>query len=346
MKLAKIILCFLLVSITVMPLCNLILAQSLVLTLATSKSSYDLGDPIVISGNLTLNGSPVTDALVAVQVRDPRNQTIVMRTLKTGTDTPSPTIIEIFDFFPCDGSGNIQTSFARGSMVGFTIKLQNHASSSHSVFAPAYIQYADSRPFMILPMYNGTVAGGAIVNATFFIQIPDDAPVGTTNAYASALTDYPQESGYAYSPENATAFQITIPGLGESSGISKESAPAGGGGNFSMSFITNRFGGLIGNYTIYATTWYQPYLVSDQETFKTVLTGDITGPYGVPDLKVDARDISRVARAYGSRAGPPPSPNWDPKCDFAGPNGVPDGKVDARDVSGCARNYGKHGTLP
>jgi hypothetical protein len=267
---------------------------------------------------------------------------MVVRTLKTGTDPLKPWIIEIFDFYPCDGSGNIQTSFTRGSIAGFTIRLQNHASSSHWVFAPVYIQYADMRPFMVLPMYNGTVEGGTMANATFFIQIPDVAPIGTTHAYASALTDYPKEDGYAYSPENATAFEIRVIGSGGSAGKSEESGYAAEGGNFSMSFKTNWFGGVLGNYTTYATSWYPPYFIRNQTTFRTILTGDITSSQsGVPDQKVDARDLARIARAYGSRAGPPPSPNWDQICDLN-----KDGKIDAKDVSGCARNYGKYGTLP
>jgi hypothetical protein len=338
MRIVRAILCLLLSLIMVLPFSSLVFAQSLALTLATSRFSYDIGDEVFISGNLTLLEAPVTDGLVAVQIQDPRNETMAIRTFKTGTDPPKPWIIEIFDFFPCDGSGNIQTSFTRGGTLGFTIKLQNHASSSYWVLAPVYIQYADRRPFTIMPMYNGTIAGGTFVNATFFIQIPDNAPVGTTYAYANALTDYPKKDGYAYSPENSAAFEITIVGQGGSLGVPEQPAYAGSAGNFSMSFMTNRFGGLLGNYTVYATSWYKPYFIRSQITFKTTLTGDITGPYGVPDLKVDARDVSRVARAYGSRPG---SPKWDPKCDLNN-----DGKVDVKDVSGCARNYGKFGTLP
>jgi hypothetical protein len=55
--------------------------------------------------------------------------------------------------------------------------------------------------------------------------------------------------------------------------------------------------------------------------------------------KVDAKDVTRVVLAFGSKQGPPPSPNWDPVADITGTNG-PDGKVDAKDVSGVARKFG------
>jgi hypothetical protein len=70
---------------------------------------------------------------------------------------------------------------------------------------------------------------------------------------------------------------------------------------------------------------------------KCGVVGDITG-----DLRVDARDIARMAMAYGSKKGPPPSGNWDPLSDFTGNQYlVPDGRVDARDIALAAKYYGK-----
>ncbi|MBS7270323.1 MAG: hypothetical protein KIH10_15995 [Candidatus Freyarchaeota archaeon] len=59
------------------------------------------------------------------------------------------------------------------------------------------------------------------------------------------------------------------------------------------------------------------------------------------DHEVDVRDISRVARAFGSYASPP-HPKWDPRADVTGPTPfVPDGFVDMRDITLVARDYGK-----
>jgi hypothetical protein len=71
---------------------------------------------------------------------------------------------------------------------------------------------------------------------------------------------------------------------------------------------------------------------------QTSNTGCCLGCYNVDitgDGKVDARDIALVARAYGSKQGPPPSRNWDPKADIN-----KDGKVDAKDVAGIASKFG------
>jgi hypothetical protein len=58
------------------------------------------------------------------------------------------------------------------------------------------------------------------------------------------------------------------------------------------------------------------------------LTGDVNG-----DNKVDIKDITLIAKAYGSFPG---YPNWNPFCDFNN-----DGKIDARDFCLVCVNYGK-----
>ncbi|HXX87247.1 MAG TPA: right-handed parallel beta-helix repeat-containing protein [Candidatus Acidoferrum sp.] len=71
------------------------------------------------------------------------------------------------------------------------------------------------------------------------------------------------------------------------------------------------------------------------------LPGDITGStLGVPDGRVDIRDISYVAKQFGTSTS---SPNWNPIADLTGPSGVPDGRVDIRDISYVARRFGTSG---
>lgn len=56
------------------------------------------------------------------------------------------------------------------------------------------------------------------------------------------------------------------------------------------------------------------------------------------DGKTDIKDISTVAKAFGSTPG---SPNWNPIADITGLTGVPDGKVDIRDISLVAKHFGE-----
>jgi parallel beta-helix repeat protein len=57
------------------------------------------------------------------------------------------------------------------------------------------------------------------------------------------------------------------------------------------------------------------------------------------DLKVDIKDVSFAARAFGSTPG---HPKWNPHADITGLFLlVPDGKVDIRDISMIAKSFGK-----
>jgi hypothetical protein len=64
------------------------------------------------------------------------------------------------------------------------------------------------------------------------------------------------------------------------------------------------------------------------------IVGDLTGPtFGVPDGKVDARDIAFVAKAFGTYEG---KSRWNPNADINN-----DGKVDAKDLAVPCKNFGK-----
>jgi hypothetical protein len=70
--------------------------------------------------------------------------------------------------------------------------------------------------------------------------------------------------------------------------------------------------------------------------YVVAILGDISGPLGVPDGKVDIQDLARVSNAFGTFRG---SARWNPNTDVDN-----DGKVDIRDVAMVARNFGKADT--
>jgi hypothetical protein len=100
---------------------------------------------------------------------------------------------------------------------------------------------------------------------------------------------------------------------------------------------------LYHNYTISAQASIVPYEINTANNafvdgnIVVKILGDVNG-----DGKVDIRDISLIAKAFGSVGpdylypGSPPSPNWNPDADLNGDN-----RVDIRDISIAARNFGK-----
>jgi hypothetical protein len=77
-----------------------------------------------------------------------------------------------------------------------------------------------------------------------------------------------------------------------------------------------------------------PANTNDGSFNNAALVGDITGPNGVPDGKVDVRDVALVASCLGSYAG---HNRWDTGADING-----DHKVNIVDVALVLRNYGQH----
>lgn len=95
-----------------------------------------------------------------------------------------------------------------------------------------------------------------------------------------------------------------------------------------------------GNYTIsaYAEPVFGETNVADNNLTGgwviVSIVGDITGPTGWPDGKVDIRDISAVARLFGIAR---PDPRYNPNYDIND-----DGKIDIKDISTVARRFGEH----
>jgi hypothetical protein len=111
------------------------------------------------------------------------------------------------------------------------------------------------------------------------------------------------------------------------------------GTHTSIVYVWNTTGFAYGNYTISASASPVPGQTNTANINCTggcvfvSLIGDLTGPNGVPDGKVDIRDVHYVAIYYGTT---PSSPNWNPNADINN-----DGKVDIKDVHIVAEHYGQ-----
>jgi hypothetical protein len=114
--------------------------------------------------------------------------------------------------------------------------------------------------------------------------------------------------------------------------VSEEFQGLSSPGEFNLTFRTNGYGGIIGNYTATAASLYGTSFASAQKEIQVLLIGDVTG-----DLKVRVNDVLLVAQHFGLNEG---DPGWDPRCDITG-----DGKIRVDDVLIVAQAFGKYGTL-
>jgi len=106
-----------------------------------------------------------------------------------------------------------------------------------------------------------------------------------------------------------------------------------------ITFTWNTTGFAKGNYTILGyTTPVQGETHTADNTFVNgwvivSMVGDITGPNGWPDRRVDIKDVAKVSKIYGTLSG---MPEWNPNCDINN-----DGRVDIKDVAIVSRQFGK-----
>jgi len=311
--------------------------SGLVLTI-TQGGPYNLGENIVVNGTLTSNSLPVPDGLVTVQVNTPRgddpNNLFFMRTLTTGSEPSGPWSVEILEAYACDLDGNPMSSFRRGGAAGFQVTVRNNDASSQFVMAILSLCDSSRIPFATLLMINKTVEQYQTISARRWIEemIPANAATGVARLYAVALINWPQSGGVAWCPEKSSNFTITLgSGGGVATGESQETPSLSTTpGNFNVSFRTSDNGGILGNYTIHATSWYNMSYVSSQETFQAILVADVNG-----DKVVDMADISMIIDAFMTTPG---SPNWNPSADIN-----KDNSVDMSDISMAIEQFLKWG---
>ena len=99
-------------------------------------------------------------------------------------------------------------------------------------------------------------------------------------------------------------------------------------------FTWNTTGLSYGNYTLSARTLPFPVTTSNNCVILVTIPGDLTGPNGIPNGKVDMRDVAYVARRFGTT---PSSALWDPNADIDD-----DGKIDMKDIAIVAGNFGQY----
>jgi len=326
-KLAFTILILILLSSTI--LAEMTSASSLDLVVMPEKQLYNVGEIVRINGNLSLDDEPVSDALVAVEVDNPKGDILILRTFDTGSIDPNQTWpIEIEELFPCDSGGTPKYSFQPGNDAGFYIKVRNKAARPFDIIVILSIVYSNKAPFTNVLMLNTSISVGQSIAITRWpVPIPDSFNVvpGNTTVYANIYNALPKNNGFAHCPEESTSFLIGSEG--------QSGTTPSGSSQFTLEIALSQIAIWLGNYTVYAMTKYTVLVASSLSTFEVILVGDL-----YPDGVIDMRDIAIVARAFGTVEG---DPGWNPDADLTGPEYlVPDGEVDMRDVAIVARAFG------
>lgn len=289
------------------------------INMTTDKQVYDVGDPIEITGNMTADGTLVTDAIVALEILNPNNAPYLIRTVKTGEIPTGYWQVQILDLYTCDSQGNPKNLFKRGQMAYVTIKIKNiNTLLSYHIKIAFYIQYSDNTPFIAYYPFETTIEAQQEITCIGSLPIPSSAISGEAIIFASIFSETPSKGGHAYCPEKTTSFYIesTTPTAPPQSQY------------FNISFKLPKTDVKLGNYTIYARSLYMNSLATEIKGFKVILLGDI-----VKDGKIDMRDIGEICKLYGTKEG---DQNWNPDADL-----YVDGQINMRDIGRACNNFGK-----
>ena len=245
---------------TVLILPNQILASIISLNISTDKQIYYTGDIVKITGNVTVNGAPVSDALVGVQVNTPSQTPYLIRTVPTGEIQSGNWEINITELYTCDTHGIPQTSFLKGSLAYYKIKWKNYASVYKQILIGIYIEYPNKAPCKAYFPFSELMPPQAEETLILSFEIPYESPLGTATLYASIFTQTPEEGGYPYCPEKATTFNI----ISYEDCSDPPPTPATPLQNFNISF--SLIFAKSGTYYIYAGTSYGGSQVSNSMT--------------------------------------------------------------------------------
>jgi hypothetical protein len=297
-------------------------------TLNTTKQTYAIGDKGSIWGNVTFpvgQGEEfILNALVAIEVDNPRGEPVILRTRTTGA-LPQSTGVFIQSLTTCDQVGNPLYTFERGTLCYFKMSLQNTGTSRYveitlNIFDARNIAYEAFTAFKGL-LFNGTTS--------YLISdpIPQDISPGNATAYINVFTSLPKAGGFALCLEEKAPFTIID---GTSPPLPSEAQPPLG--FYNLTFLIDNYQTTRmfrpGNYSVFATCKYETEISNASKTFEIILTGDINR-----DGIVDIYDAILLANAYNTARG---DLKWNINADFND-----DGQIDIYDAIILANNYGK-----
>jgi hypothetical protein len=174
----------------------------------------------------------------------------------------------------------------------------------------------------------------------YALDVHDVAVVGVTSFKTDFSAGYPGNVTVTAANLGAylETFNVTV--YANTTMIASQNVTLSSGNSTSIIFTWDVTGFAYGNYTVSAYAWpvtNETNAANNNCTGNSVtvsLVGDLTGPNGVPDGKVDIRDVHFVAALYSTT---PSSSNWNANADINN-----DDKVDIRDVHIAAANYGQH----
>ncbi|MEM3616522.1 MAG: PQQ-binding-like beta-propeller repeat protein [Candidatus Bathyarchaeia archaeon] len=232
-------------------------AYILDINITTNKPTYNAGETVIITGNVTLDGALKTDTIAAIQVDFPNGNPFVLRTVETGDVSGRYWRVQILDMYTCDSQGTPKNLFSRGTTAYLNITIKNFDVVNRYVLIAVYVQCSDNTPLTAFFTSGFTIEGGQTVKLLSSMPIPSHAPTGEAQVSVSLFKDYPKNLGAPYCPEKKAKFYIstTTPSMPPQPQY------------FNVTFKLPATDIPADKYVIYATTEYQISTAIDIKSF-------------------------------------------------------------------------------
>ena len=285
---------------------------SLELTVTTDKPVYRIVEAVQIYGNLTSDGSPITDGLVGIEIRSPDSQLVTIRTVNTGTDPTTALYVAINAVFPCNENGDPQESFNRGTIAHFKVTVSNYDVELRHVLITINTYYLNNISFGLMAIEK-TLPGKEVSRSIIPIPIPADAPVGNAIVYGNVYSDWPRLGGTPYSPEKSSTFQITSGSMSQATTNtqnSKAETTLSLDGNYNLTLqLTPKV--KWGTYTIYVSSTCFAEEAFNSTIFRVKRLADLDD-----DGDVDYWDLYLFRQVYIGEYNPDADLDFDGDVDY------------------------------
>lgn len=248
------------------------------LTVTTDDYQYILRQKVIVSGAVSLDGSPASNMLVSIEVMDPNQRAVSYRTVPVGN--PDETwVLEISDMYILDLSQNPIDTVKVGNNAYFCVTISNPLLI---VIEPVLVTYtivdASNIPIYASQLYSGSIQPESNITIRKMVNIPKDVTSGKAHLYCDVYNKVPSENGTPYLPSKSAEFYISLTSQGVFVQLPlltevHDSSPINGA--YELTFRLSQ-APEPGDCEVYATGRYSPILKAVNTTSFTVL--DVPAP--------------------------------------------------------------------
>ncbi|MCW3983828.1 MAG: hypothetical protein NWE96_07510 [Candidatus Bathyarchaeota archaeon] len=250
-----------------------------------TNSAYNRLELATITGQLTSDGTPVIDGLVAVQITAPNSNILSMRTLNTGNN-PSSQVATIQSVYLSDQEGNQIATVAKGNLAYFKVTIINNDLQARNIMVALTIYDNYNTPV-------GFASSSTLMQAKETGQIILSIPIqsyvatGMARVFAAAYSNKINMGGVPYSIESSSTF-----GIGTQQGTAPPSTQTGIQGNYTLQ-MKIPINAPTGTYTLHSGASVAGFFASASTEFNVNQAGDLNS-----DGKIDITDITQFVIAY------------------------------------------------